>query len=189
MASDQVMPDVPTDVPTDSTSPARPAPFGRTNIVHRALLVLGCVMTVILVAQIFVHAMARWLFNHPFIATTDLVRSWWMPILCFVGFVVAEQTREHISVDLAKQLVTQGGRRLLGGVRGLATVVFVGVAGYFGLVEALELRERGEYASTSNVSTWPPTFVVPIALALLGAIAMASAWRVVRSRGGVDAED
>jgi len=122
----------------------------------------------------------------------DMVASWWMVSVAFIGIALAQHSRGRIQVDFLVDALPRRMRRIVD------TVVFslVGIIGVVLMVatfeEALHQMSVGEYAPIGHRLIWPFRFMAP--LGFLGfsfacALSIVHIWRKEsRERAGAAEE-
>lgn len=100
-------------------------------------------------------------------STLDFVAYWYMPLLVFAGFAVAEHAREHMEVNLLTARLSLVAQRALEPLALVCMVVFAALIAWYGLEGALEDQASGKSGLVSGLPLWPLRFMVPIGAALL----------------------
>lgn len=146
------------------------------------LEVIAAVIVIVMMLHVVVNALSRYLFNHPLEGTNEIVSYWYLPLVACIGFVAAEYRNEHIEARLVYDRFSQ---RLqyevhLGGIAVMAGMC-VALAYYTG-TEAVHNAEIGLTGGVSGITTWPATFGIPLAYALLAVLLVVKGWRVFRRK-------
>lgn len=160
----------------------------KPTLVSRALRVFSIIAGVGIFAMML-HVLAnvfmRYFFNSPIPNTLEVVSYWYMPIVAYLGFVLAKAAKEFIDAPLIFDSLTWGNRRIL-------VIVFsiIGIGGcllfaYFTFVdEALHGLATQATGGVSNLPIWPVFFLPPAIFVIL---AVMYGWDLVKAaRGEID---
>lgn len=142
--------------------------------------IVAIVTLVIMMVHVVINAAMRGFANSPIEGTNEYAGYWYVPLIAFIGFVVARVKDEHIEVRLIfDRLPLQNQRELaiLGD-----TLVVVCCAGFtwFGLIHALDNMRIGQTAGVTGTVIWPVSFMVPISFGLLGILTAVRAFEEIR---------
>ncbi|MFU8945490.1 TRAP transporter small permease [Mycetocola zhadangensis] len=150
--------------------------------VIKIIEVVGALAIFAMTLHVLANVVGRFFFNQPLQGTLEYVQYYYMPILCFLGFVVAKYLKSHIEAPLIFDNLTWGNRRALVIVNAGLAVVTTALFAYFTLTnEALHGLEVQATAGTSTIPVWPVYFLVP---AVFIALAFMYAQDVVRAAHG-----
>lgn len=141
---------------------------------------VGAVAVIGLVVNVIADVVARNVFNSPFVLTIELVQFWWMPVSAYAGMAFAQYVNEHVVVETLFSTLTPAMNRLLRRVVLAVGALYSAVLAYFGLENAISDAQIGAYSAATRLATWPPEFIVPIAMASL---AICFAWQAIRLPG------
>jgi TRAP-type C4-dicarboxylate transport system permease small subunit len=137
------------------------------------------VVTFAMMVHITANALLRTFKNDPLPNTLEITQYWYLPIIAFLGFIAAQARGQHIAADLIYERFPEATKRyVLAVLSVLAAVVCVGFA-YYGWGEAQHAREIGKTAGVSDVTAWPPYYLVPLAFGVMTIQFLYSAVRVV----------
>lgn len=120
----------------------------------------------LLMFHIMANAVLRY-FGSPLDGTLEHTAFWYMPILAFLGFVVAQRRREHIEARIMFDRMPDASQRAMEFIVGAIIIVFCLLLAYFGWVEALDGYAVGRTAGASGVVIWPFVFAVPVGYGLM----------------------
>ncbi|WP_238385216.1 TRAP transporter small permease [Nesterenkonia muleiensis] len=138
-----------------------------SQIIHKTLLVVTACALTIMMLHLVLNAMMRFLLDSPLYGTNEIVAYWHMPLVVLLGIPLTQLQKEHINVTLVSGRMRRGSAivfRIFGcTVSGLASIGFA----WYGLGEALHRMEIGYTAGVTAIVTWPISFVVPLAFAIL----------------------
>lgn len=153
---------------------------------ERVLEWIAAAALIAMMLHIVANALLRSYANSPITGTNEYVGYWYLPLVAFLGFVVAQRRDQHIEARLIFDRLPARNRREFE-VLGLALVALTsfGFAWYGGL-EAVENFHIGLTGGVTGVVIWPVTFVVPVAFGLLGALTAVRAVAVARGRTAPD---
>ena len=154
----------------------------------RALQVFSVVASIgilVMMLHVLANVATRYLFNAPVAGTLEMVSYWYMPVVTFLGFVLAKQADEHIEAPLIFDRLTWGDRRVLTVACGVVAAALCAAFAWFAFTgEALHGLERRTTGGVSTIEIWPVFFLPPVVFLIL-AVMYGSA--VVRAaRGQID---
>lgn len=142
---------------------ARPRRFK----VQLLIEVPAVIVTFVMMVHITANALLRTFRNSPIADTLEITQYWYMPIIAFLGFMAAQARGQHIAADLIYERLPEVTKRYVLAVLSLvASVICFGFA-YFGWGEAVHAREIGKTAGVSDVTAWPPYYLVPLAFGVM----------------------
>ncbi len=134
---------------------------------ERALAFLGVLFTLIAMFHITANVLMRYLFESPIRATLEMTGYWYLPLICIVGFVIAQLRNSHIEAELLyAQMPAKVQVDLLRFGFLIAAVTSAAFTYYTGH-EALEAFEKRETAGALRVMIWPVKLAVPVTFAVL----------------------
>lgn len=154
------------------------------NLLNATLSLLTTSVLLLALLHILANALSRHFFDHPIIATNELVEYWYMPVLALVGFLVAHNRNEHIQVSLiVDRLPAANKAEYVVFGRAVSIVVFLGLA-CFGLLEAWKNFSVGMTAGVTSIVVWPVSFLVPLVFLALAGVFTADIVRILRREQG-----
>lgn len=157
--------------------------------VNWVLLVVGAAAIVVMMIHIVVNALLRSVNNSPLTGTNELVAYWYMPLVGFIGFIVAQRDRSHTEARvLFDRLPTVSRQELHVAGLLLAAAMCAGFA-YFGFQEATHNQEIGLTDGVTGVPIWPSTYLVPVTYAVLAVQMLTEMVLTVRRPARVDTLD
>jgi TRAP-type C4-dicarboxylate transport system permease small subunit len=135
---------------------------------ERALEIFAAIAVIVMMLHVVANAMMRTVANSPIDGTNEYVGYWYLPLVAFIGFVIAQRRSEHIEARLIfDRLPKRNQREIAAAGLLLVTVTCAGFA-WYGLQEAIENYHLGLTAGVTGVTIWPVTFIVPVSFVLLG---------------------
>jgi TRAP-type C4-dicarboxylate transport system permease small subunit len=146
-------------------------------IMIKAVAVLALIM---MMAHTVANALLRYLAASPITGTNEYVGYWYMPLVAFLGFYLAQRGRAHIEARLVFDRLPLANRieiQLLG--QALTIALCIAFA-YYGWTEALDAYGIGQTGGVTAVVIWPVMFIVPLAFALLTLQLVVDAVAVIR---------
>lgn len=162
---------------TENSSKPR---FGARLI--KILEIIAAAFIFVMMLHVLVNVVGRYAFNSPVRGTLEIVQYWYMPIVAFLGFIVAKHLNEHIEAPIIFDSLTWGNRRLLVIINALVAVATCLLFAYFTFFgQALHGLQIGATAGASTVPIWPVMFLVPIVYVTLS---MQWAFDVIRAGRG-----
>jgi len=136
----------------------------------RVVTVAASVVLIAMMLHTVVSTLSRSLFNRPLFGTYETAEYWYLPLVSLFGLLAAHFAREHIQVTAFTDLLPSGlkaSSRILMRVLGALTCFAIGVAT---LVKGIEDTRVGTTAGLTDIPSWPPLLVVPIAFLLYGVL-------------------
>lgn len=161
-----------------------------------AIQFLSAAAIVLLMSHVLLNVLMRYGFNAPVRGTNEIVAAWYMPVIAFSGFILAQYFDRHISANIVfDQLPLRVQREVvIGGL--LLCVAVCGLFAFFTLEEATHSFSINRRVITGSQSliVWPATFAAPIAFAAICGMLAYSAWRVLNGQpqafhGGAEDEE
>ncbi|SLN67126.1 TRAP transporter small permease [Oceanibacterium hippocampi] len=129
----------------------------------------GGLALVMMMLQITVDVLGKYLFNAPVPATLETVSSYYMVALVFLPLGQVTRQREHIEVELFTQHLSP---RKLAGVTALASMIgliYVGILAWRSMDEAIYMTEIRESWGTElwDMQVWPTRWFVTVGCVLM----------------------
>lgn len=142
----------------------------------------GIAMVALLV-NVAVDVLARTIGGRPLGLTLELTTYWWMPVLVTLAYALTEQGREHITVTVLLDRLSNRMRRIIeGGFSGLSTAI-VSVLAWFTIVDAAGATEIRQAAnSVPPLEYWPIKILAAAGLTLLALQMAATTFRILSGR-------
>jgi len=129
------------------------------------LAAIGAVATAVMIAHVLADVLGRMLFNHPLPGTTNLVSTWWLPVVALAGLALAARKDEHIQASLLYNPMGPVNRRRLEILDSVITLVALVAIGWCSLERALRATSLATSDPITGLAVWPVVFVVPLAFA------------------------
>jgi len=159
-------------------SPTRRA----ADIAGRVLEVVASLAVVAILIHVIANVILRTFFNSPIPGTNELVGNWYLPIIAFVGFVVAKTRREHIEATLLYDKVSPKNQLLLSIVVNFAAAVALAFFAWFTFVEAQHGFETLRTSGVTGVPIWPVLWIVPFGFGVLAVMYALDAIGEIRAK-------
>lgn len=125
------------------------------------------IVTFVMMVHITANALLRTFMNDPIADTLEITQYWYMPIIAFLGFMAAQARGQHIAADLIYERLPEVTKRYVLSLLSVVAAVFCLGFAYFGWGEAVHAREIGKTAGVSDVTAWPPYYLVPLAFGVM----------------------
>lgn len=170
--------------PTVKKRSALQVALDRGSLVIQIVAVLG--LFAILV-QTLVHVVARYFFNSGVPNTLELVSGWYMPIVVFLGFVIAKVQREHIEARLIFDKLSpknQRAFRIFSNVLAVTVTAIFAVQTFQMALHGMAIKETVGYA---GLIVWPVFFIMPFAFAIMACLYLADLIDDIRGRAELTA--
>lgn len=142
---------------------------------------LSTAAMMLLMCHVLLNVLMRYGFNAPVRGTNEIVASWYMPVIAFTGFLLAQYYDRHISANiLFDHLPFKVQREVVIATLALCMLI-CGVFAVFTFKEATHSYAitRRVITGSQSLITWPATFAAPIAFAAMCGMLAYSAWRVL----------
>lgn len=134
----------------------------------KTLEIVGALFIFVMMLHILANVVGRFAFNTPVLGTLEFVQYWYMPIVAFLGFMVAKHLNEHIEAPIIFDSLTWGNRRLLVIINGVLAIATALLFAYFTFEgQALHGLAIGATAGASTVPIWPVFFLPPVVYVVL----------------------
>ena len=135
------------------------------------LLVIGGILMVLMMLQITLSVLGRYLITQPIPGTLEVVSTYYMVGVVFFPLAYVQRNRGHIVVELFTQNMSP---RALAGLEGavyLLSSVYTGMIAWRGFLSAYTTYDFGEVWTTAyfDLITWPTYWFVPLGFALMTA--------------------
>jgi len=134
----------------------------------KILEIVGAAFIFAMMLHVLANVAGRFLLNSPLHGTLEIVQYWYMPVVAFLGFIVAKHLGEHIEAPLIFDGLSWGNRRILVMVNGVIAVVTSLLFSYFiftgSSLNGLEVRAT---AGASTIPIWPVLFLPPVVYLVL----------------------
>ena len=156
------------------------------NSLANVLLLFGGILMVLMMLQITLSVLGRYLISQPIPGTLEVVSSYYMVGVVFFPLAYVQRQREHIVVELFTQKLSPRSLAGLEGVIYLLSSLYVGMLAWRGFLSAFKAYDFGETWTTAyfDLITWPTYWFVPIGftfmtlyLLLQGMNDLVMAWR------------
>ncbi|QBX55945.1 TRAP transporter small permease [Nocardioides seonyuensis] len=128
---------------------------------------IGVVAMLGFIVHISVDVFVRATAGQSWRSTLDFTAFWYMPLLVFAGFAVAEHAREHMEVNILTARLTRGAQDALEPLALICMTTFAALVAWYGLEGAREDMELGKAGVISDLPLWPLRFMVPVGAGLL----------------------
>lgn len=132
-----------------------------------AMLVAGSVGVILLMLETVANALSRKLFDYPIPGTTVHGGMWYLPVIAFVGFAIAQQEGKHIEVRLVVDRLPKVTRTELAVFGYVVSLAMLSVLVWTTLTRAIHNFAIGLTAGVTGVTVWPLTFLPPLCFAIL----------------------
>ena len=113
------------------------------RLVQGFALVAACAMLVMM-GQVTLDVLLRWLANHPIDGTLELVANYYMVALIFLPLGLLTYTRDHITVELFTRHMGERPLAVLDLLGNVVALIYVGVLIWMGTLEAWDMTLIGE---------------------------------------------
>lgn len=134
----------------------------------QALSLIGAVALVLMMTQVTLDVLGKYLFNQPVPMTLEAVSNYYMVAVVFLPLGAVERRNGHIHVELIYGYLPRIPRRVLDVLAYGLGVAFMGLLTQSTWVVAVRKYEVGEFIMGSySVITWPSRFLVPAGAAVI----------------------
>lgn len=145
------------------------------RLLHRATNVtalIAGVMICLMMVQVSVDVIGRYIFNAPLPATIVFVSHYYMLFVVFLPLALPERDDKHISVEIVTEKLPVSVQRHL-----RSWLYLAGCAVYVAMARASWLEAMTKYASSARliesnlpVLIWPGYFILPVGCGLIAIV-------------------
>ena len=130
---------------------------------------IGGICTILMMLQIVLDVLWRWIFNHPIGGTVEIVSNYYLVLLTFLPLAMVQLADQHIAVNLFVQLLPSRIRKWLAYLMMTIAFFFSAWLTWASLIEAIASFRMGEVIETaaSVMSIWPSRFVVVVGIGFM----------------------
>ncbi|WP_334127539.1 TRAP transporter small permease [Sneathiella sp.] len=140
--------------------------------------------------QIGVDVLSKYLFNYPFLWTTDVVASYLMVAIVFLPLAGVERQNSQIRVELLIQHMNYPTRRVMVIFTTIVSIVYFAGITWRTWGDALDKYRIGEYVmGDSQVTVWPGRFFLPLGCGLLTIYLFYKLWQLIADKEYLKSEE
>lgn len=143
----------------------------------------------LMVLHTVANALMRTWFNSPLTGANEYAASWYLPVVAFVGFVLAQDRGKHIDVDLIVTNLRGRRRQLAAKLAQLTTAAVMALLAWGTWTEAVHSFDIGLTSGVMGVVVWPFVFLAPAAFAALTVQLVLRAFMRVRTTDDTHPEE
>jgi TRAP-type C4-dicarboxylate transport system permease small subunit len=151
--------------------------------IARAASTLAGLAVLVIVALITYDVIMRYFFNEPQLFVDELA-SFLQVLVIFGGLAATFRTGGHVRVDLLTARLPPSARAWLRAVALLVSLVFLGIVMWTTTQSALTSYRYGRVSTVMLYPLWWPMLLIPLGLALLGAVMLAALVQQARALRG-----
>lgn len=153
---------------------------GFFNWSTQTFLRLSGIALLLMMLQINLDVIGRFVFNEPLPGTTEIVTAYLMVAIVFLPLARVEMADAHISVDLVAQFLPVGAQLRLQAFACAAGAAFFAMLTASSWEAAMAKYRIGEYVMGEfSVVVWPSRFFVPFGCGLMTALLLYKGWRLL----------
>lgn len=142
---------------------------------NHALLVVSCVLIAVALWLVFANVALRYLFNSPFI-WADQFTTYLLFYMTFLAAPWVLAKRGHVSIEVLRNMLRPGGRKLLDVVAHLITAAYFAAFTYLGVCELVRVVARNsQFADAVEFPQWVVYGALPVGAVLLALQALLNA--------------
>lgn len=130
--------------------------------VSRGAGYLGGIGVLVLMLHVVTDVLLRFTINTTAPGTLEISQYWYLPAVIFLGMAIAYRNDDHISAPIIYDRLSSRMQKELHSVAALLSIAFLLGMAWWGLDEAITQMRQGAIGIGSEVSIWPPRFLVPI---------------------------
>lgn len=145
---------------------------------------IGGVCTILMMVQIVIDVLSRWIFGSPVTGTMEIVAIYYLVPMTFLPLAAIQLADQHIAVDLFVQLLSPATRRWLALAMSVVALAFTTWLTWLSFGEAFEsfdIREVIETGATVMI-IWPSRFVVAGGIGLMAVVLAVQVVQQLRGR-------
>lgn len=145
-----------------------------------ALATVAAVCLVLMMGQIVVDVVLKYVLNRPIQGNLEIVSFYYMVGVVFLPLAFVELRHEHISVDLFVLMMPKAVRRVIYALGSLVAAVFFALLAYQTFLDAVKATRIGEVMMGTNfVPIWPSRWFLPVGFAAITAVNILHALRAM----------
>ncbi len=164
------------------------------TLLRRIIEYVSCVLAVVaaiclflMMAQIVVDVVLKFVLNRPIQGNLEIVSFYYMVAVVFLPLAFVELRHEHISVDLFVMMMPKTLRRIIYAMGSVISAVFFALLAYQTFLDAVKATQIGEVMMGTNfVPIWPSRWFLPIGFAAICAVSVLHALRSFVEGDGFD---
>jgi TRAP-type C4-dicarboxylate transport system permease small subunit len=128
------------------------------------LLRIGCAAAALMMIQISLDVVCKFLLGRPIIATIEIVSTYYMVALVFLPLAFVDRTGGHISADLLTRAMGPRLRAFVLWLMDLLVLITIGLLFWYTLAEAVRRTVEGEVWRSGEflLPVWPSRWLLPI---------------------------
>jgi TRAP-type C4-dicarboxylate transport system permease small subunit len=151
--------------------------------VNLALLALGCVFLLLMMAHITVDVFVRYVFNGVIVGTLETVSFYYVVLAVFLPLGYVELRNEHIRVDLFAQMMPGWAQLALYVLSCIAGLVFFGMLMWQSGIDAIRSTIRAETIMSNFLFyIWPSRWALPVGFAGMCLAILSNLLRAIQRR-------
>jgi TRAP-type C4-dicarboxylate transport system permease small subunit len=170
---------------TDDTDPPQETGliYSAIRYVNLALLALGCLFLMLMMAHITVDVFVRYVFNGAMVGTLETVSFYYVVLAVFLPLGYVELQNEHIRVDLFAQMMPNWAQLALYVLACIAGLVFFGMLMWQSGIDAIRSTSRAETIMSNFLFyIWPSRWALPIGFAGMCLAILSNLLRAIQRR-------
>ncbi|MFX0542803.1 TRAP transporter small permease [Roseovarius sp. S4756] len=137
--------------------------YSAIRYINLALLALGCVFLLLMMAHITVDVIVRYGFNGSMVGTLETVSFYYIVLAVFLPLGYVELKSEHIRVDLFAQMMPNWAQLALYVLACVAGLIFFGMLAWQSSLDAIRSTQRLETIMSNFLFyIWPSRWALPI---------------------------
>ena len=157
------------------------------RLLSNSLATLGGICLVLMMLQMAVDVVLKYLLNAPIEGTLEIVSTYYMVGVVFLPLALSEINHQHIAVDLGLRALSRHLRTRIYIFNCLICAAFFAILGYQTLLDAIEAVRVGEIMMGSIfVTIWPARWFLPIGFFAVMLVSLLNAWEAVLSADKFD---
>ena len=152
------------------------------SVTTRILEYLAAIGIGIMLVVILWNVISRYFFGSPVQGTNELIGNIWLPIVVFIGYIVAVARGQAIEADIIYNMFPKQLKREVRFFTSLCAVVVCVLFGWYGFQEAVHAMNIGKTAPASDIYIAPVYWMVPFAFAGVSWLYLLDAIKAIRGK-------
>ncbi len=134
------------------------------NAFSNLMMIVAGVAITLMMLHIAGDILAKLLFNHPIVATLEIVTWYYMVATVFLPLGYIQIHKKHLMVELFTMKMSPRTLGVLDGIVGIVGAIYVGILCWLTLQHAIEQTLAGEIqdATFFDLPVWPTRWLLPI---------------------------
>lgn len=174
------------DTPSSQTFPSQPSAVGfrrALDVLTNIFTTIACLFVIVMMLHVCADIVMRGLFHAPLFGTIEIVSAYYMVALAFLPIAWISRMRGHIIVELFTSHLAPRRIRLIDGLAGLVTLVYVATFCWQVIHTAIDKTAIGEAweSASGQIPIWPSRWLIPAGFLMMSAYVLIQVFHDLRA--------